>query len=407
MRQHNEHTLPNGLKIIHEPSPTEVVYCGFVVRAGTRNEDEADSGMAHFCEHVTFKGTERRRSWHVLNGLERVGGDLNAYTNKEETVYYAAVLREDFAKAVDLLADIVFHSIYPQREIDKEVEVIIDEIESYKDSPSELIFDEFEEMLFRGHPLGRSILGDPVRLRQLTTADALRFCSKHYQPQNTAFFVYGQVDFPRIVRTVSKATKDLCQGLPLEPIVGLPAYVPEERVVERGTHQAHVLIGNRTFCASDDRRVALFLLNNILGGPGMNSRLNVSLRERSGLVYSVESNAMHYTDTGVWNVYFGCDPDDVERCRKLLLRELRLFREKPLRATQLAAAKKQLKGQIGISCDHFESYALSMGKVFAHYGYYRDIHRLSEQVDAVTSEMIQQIAEVLFAEDQLTTLIYK
>ncbi len=404
-------TLSCGLRVIYEHKPSAVLYCGYVVCAGTRHEDVADSGMAHFIEHVTFKGTERRRACHITNGLERVGGDLNAYTTKQETVYYATVLKKDFARAADLLTDIVFHSVYPQGEIDKEVEVICDEIDSYKDSPSELIFDEFEAMMFEGQPLGRDILGNAERLRQYTTVDALRFARNYYRPTNAAFYVYGDVPFAQVVRVLERL-------LPVADFVQRPAFVAppiatpcaknirNERVVEKGTHQAHVLVGGPTFAGTDSRRFALVLLNNMLGGPGMNSRLNISLRERAGLVYSVDSYLNTYPDAGFWNVYFGCDVHDVKRCRKLLERELCKFIDRELTPSQLAAAKKQLCGQIGISTDAAEGYALALGKTFAHYNRHRNVPRLIEDINGVTAKDLQQTAAEVYDPQKLTTLVY-
>lgn len=412
MMQYNEATLPCGLRVIHEASASPVLYCGYVVCAGTRHEEAADSGMAHFIEHMTFKGTEHRRACHITNGLERVGGDLNAYTTKQETVYYATVLKEDFARAADLLTDIVFHSTYPQNEIDKEVEVICDEIDSYKDSPSELIFDEFESMMYPSQPLGRDILGSANRLRQYTTADALRFVHCYYRPDNVVFYVYGDVPFHRIVRTLERLlpASDFTQ-LPAFPPVAAPTAQPQchknERTVQRGTHQAHVLIGAPTFAGTDERRYALIVLNNMLGGPGMNSRLNLSLREKAGLVYSVDAYLNTYPDTGFWNVYFGCDEHDVKRCERLLLRELNRFVEKPLTAAQLSAAKKQLCGQVGISTDASEGYALAMGKTFAHYHRHRSVPAIIDAIKSVTAEQIQQVAAEVYNEDCLTTLVYK
>lgn len=405
-------TLSCGLRVIYEHKPSAVLYCGYVVCAGTRHEDVADSGMAHFIEHVTFKGTERRRACHITNGLERVGGDLNAYTTKQETVYYATVLKKDFARAADLLTDIVFHSVYPQGEIDKEVEVICDEIDSYKDSPSELIFDEFEAMMFEGQPLGRDILGNAERLRQYTTVDALRFARNYYRPTNAAFYVYGDVPFAQVVRVLERL-------LPVADFVQRPAFVAppiatpcaknirNERVVEKGTHQAHVLVGGPTFAGTDSRRFALVLLNNMLGGPGMNSRLNISLRERAGLVYSVDSYLNTYPDAGFWNVYFGCDVHDVKRCRKLLERELCKFIDRELTPSQLAAAKKQLCGQIGISTDAAEGYALALGKTFAHYNRHRNVPRLIEDINGVTAKDLQQTAAEVYDPQKLTTLVYE
>lgn len=412
MNEYFTHTLSCGLRLIIERKTSPVLYCGYVICAGTRHEEEADSGMAHFIEHNTFKGTKRRRACHITNGLERVGGDLNAYTTKQETVYYATVLRDDFARAADLLTDIVFHSTYPQTEIDKEVEVICDEIDSYKDSPSELIFDEFEAMMYAGQPLGRDILGSAERLRQYTTADALRFTQRYYRPENAAFYVYGDIDPQRVVRTLERL-------LPASDFVGLPALTPlsmptpipcaqsNERVVEKSTHQAHVLIGGPTFAGTDERRFALILLNNMLGGPGMNSRLNLSLREKAGLVYSVDAYLNTYPDTGFWNVYFGCDAHDVKRCRRLLERELLRFIEHPLTPAQLSAAKKQLRGQIGISTDASEGYALALGKTFAHYNRHRSIEGIIQSLNAVTAQQLQQVAEEVYSPNRLTTLVYR
>ena len=281
---YNTHTLPNGLRIIHAPRKAAVAYCGFAIDAGTRDEEEQEQGMAHFVEHLLFKGTKRRRSWHIVNRMEHVGGDLNAYTNKEETVVYSAFLVEHFPRAVDLLADIVFHSTFPQQEIDKEVEVIIDEIQSYEDSPSELIFDDFEELIFPHHPLGRKILGKPELLHGFQSRDALQFTSRFYRPDNMIFFVFGDLDFKRVVRLVEKAVNDIPSSEHTYQRTSPLPYHPQTLRLQRDTHQAHVMIGRRGYDAHNEKRTALYLLNNLLGGPGMNSRLNVALRERSGLV---------------------------------------------------------------------------------------------------------------------------
>ena len=415
--KYNTLTLPNGLRIIHLPSPSPVVYCGYEINAGTRDEQAGEEGMAHFCEHMSFKGTTHRRAWHILNALERVGGELNAYTNKEDTVYYAAILHEHLPRAVDLLTDIVFHSTYPQAEIDKEVEVICDEIESYNDSPSELIYDEFENAVFRGHPLGHNILGQADRLHTYTTADARRFTARLYLPANAVFFAYGDIDFKRLVRLLERATSDLV-NMPLTMSKGhvydaertplpLPSYTPSTIERDRGTHQAHVMVGNRAYGVNDERRIVLYLLNNILGGPGMNARLNLALRERNALVYTVESTMVSYSDTGVWSVYFGCDPHDVPRCLRLVRKELDQMMSQPLSDSQLRAAKRQIKGQICVSCDNRENFALDFGKSFLHYGWEKDITTLLAHIDAVTASQIRQVASDVFRDDMITTLIYK
>ena len=407
--KYDAHTLSNGLRVIHLASASPVVYCGFALRAGTRDELPGEEGLAHFCEHVTFKGTARRRPMQILNCLERVGGDLNAFTNKEDTVFYSALLREHLPRAVDLLADIVLHSTYPQAEIDKEVEVICDEIESYNDSPSELIYDQFENIVFSGHPLGHNILGTQERLRAYTTADALRFTGKHYRPENAVFFAYGDISFSRLVRLLERATSDFPAHAPLRErslTTPVPPYTPREEAVSRGTHQAHVMTGSRGYDVNDSRRFTLYLMNNILGGPGMNARLNIALRERHGLVYTVDSSMVNYSDTGLWCAYFGCDPHDVTKCRRLVRRELDKMAEKPLSATALAAAKRQIKGQIGVACDNRESFAIDFGRSYLHHGIEKDPARLMARVDEVTAEGIQAVAQDIFDKDRMTTLMF-
>jgi predicted Zn-dependent peptidase len=408
---YNTHTLANRLRIIHLPSAQPVVYCGYAVGAGTRDEELGrEEGMAHFCEHITFKGTERRSSMQILGHLESVGGDLNAFTNKEETVYHAAVLKDNIGRAVDLLTDIVFHSTYPQAEIDKEVEVIVDEIESYNDSPAELVYDLFENAVFSGHPLGHNILGTAEKLRRYTTDDALRFTRRYYRPENSVFFAYGDVDFARLVRLLERANTvaadEACCDCK-QSATTLPPYVAQHIEHHMDTHLAHVMVGTRAYDVHDERRIALYLLNNILGGPGMTARLNVSLRERNALVYTVESMAQSYSDTGLWAVYFGCDPKNVNRCLRLIRRELDKVMQRPLSDAQLRAAKRQIRGQIGIACDSRESFALDFAKSYLHYGWKKDVTALCERIDALTAADLQRMAQDLFAEECLTSLVIK
>ena len=406
--QYNTATLNNGLRIIHLPNTSKIAYCGYQIKAGTRNEKPGDEGLAHFCEHVTFKGTQTHTSTAIINKLESVGGDLNAFTNKEDTVFYSAIPVEHFAKAVDVLSDIVFYSIFPQEEIDKEVEVICDEIESYNDSPAELIYDEFENLVFKGHPLGHNILGSADRVRGFATADAMRFTQQYYRPDNAIFFVYGNIDFKRLVKTLEKLTpKQQQESLVDEAQMVANGKLPELTILNHDTHQAHVMIGNRAYSATHPLRIPLYLLNNMLGGPGMNARLNVILRERRGLVYSVESSMVCYGDTGLWAVYFGCDPHDVNRCVRLVKSEFNRLMEKPLSEKTLAAAKKQIKGQLAVACDNNENFAIDFGKSFLHFGDEKDIEKLYQKIDAVTAEQIQQVAKEIFDKESLATLVIK
>ena len=406
--QYNTATLNNGLRIIHLPNNSKIAYCGYQIKAGTRNEKPGDEGLAHFCEHVTFKGTQTHTSTAIINKLESVGGDLNAFTNKEDTVFYSAIPVEHFAKAVDVLSDIVFYSIFPQEEIDKEVEVICDEIESYNDSPAELIYDEFENLVFKGHPLGHNILGSADRVRGFATADAMRFTQQYYRPDNAIFFVYGNIDFKRLVKTLEKLTpKQQQERVVDEALVVANGKLPKLTILNHDTHQAHVMIGNRAYSATHPLRIPLYLLNNMLGGPGMNARLNVILRERRGLVYSVESSMVCYGDTGLWSVYFGCDPHDVNRCVRLVKGEFKRLMEKPLPEKTLAAAKRQIKGQLAVACDNNENFAIDFGKSFLHFGDEKDIEKLYQKIDAVTAEQIQQVAKEIFDKDSLATLVIK
>lgn len=402
------YTLDNGLRIVACPSVTDVVYCGIVVDAGSRDELPGEEGMAHFTEHLSFKGTTRRRAWHIINRMESVGGDLNAFTAKEETVYYSTFLKPHFARAIDLLLDIVCNSVYPQVEMEKEVEVVIDEIESYNDSPSELIFDEFDKIVFKGHPLGGSILGEAEGLRKMQSGDIQRFVHRLYRPERMVLFVYGNIPFRTIVREVEKGLRRCAVHTPtLQVVRRSPAhYQPQHFVSQRDTHQAHVMMGTRGFCATDPRHLHLYLLNNILGGPGMNSRLNLALRERNGLVYTVDSNTVCFTDTGMWSVYFGCDPCDVERCKRLVVKELQRLTDAPLSSSALAAAKRQLIGQIGVSYDSFENIAIGMGKRFLHYNKTLSKEQLFADINALTASELYDTACQVFVPEQLSTLVF-
>lgn len=404
---HTTAVLPNGLRIIHFPSPTSVVYCGYAIDAGTRDELAHEHGLAHFVEHMLFKGTIRRRAWHILNRMENVGGDLNAYTNKEETVVYSAFLKKDFTRALELLTDIVFRSTYPQHEMDKERGVVLEEIDCYEDNPAELIFDDFEEILFRGHSLGHNILGTPQYIKRFTTASTRSFADRYYHPANAVLFVYGNIPFSRIVMWAERFTADIPSGTANTNRTAPLPYVPHQVESTRHTHQTHVMMGCAGYPSGDKRRTGLYLLNNMLGGPGMNSRLNLALREQSGLVYNVESNLMSYTDTGVFNIYFGTDAAEADRCIELTLKELDRLRERQLTTLQLSAAKKQLMGQVGVAADNFESTALGMAKTYLHYGEYEGSEALFRRIESLTSAQLWDIANELFCRDNLSVLIYR
>ncbi|MDR2805014.1 MAG: insulinase family protein [Dysgonamonadaceae bacterium] len=402
-------TLSNGLRIVYLPSGSPVTYCGLVIHAGTRDELPGQSGLAHFVEHMLFKGTAKRKSWQILNRMENVGGELNAYTTKEETFLYSICLSDDTERAMELMADLAFHSQFPEAEIDKERDVVLDEIRSYEDNPDEALCDEFENLLFWGSEMGRLILGDETSLRTFTSATCRAFVDAFYYPENMVFFFHGQMPWAKITRLAEKYMGEIhATGVRMPRKRTAPAPIPPvQEKVTKDLHQSHVMIGGRGYGLHDDRRVGLYLLNNLLGGPGMNSRLNVSLREKRGLVYTADSTVTSYSDTGVFAVYFGCDPESVRRCLRLTYRELQKLRNRALTSSQLRAAVKQLKGQAGVSNDHFENVALGLGKSFLHYNRYDSLPEVYEKLDRLTPPQLLEIANEAFDEERLFRLIFE
>lgn len=400
------HTLSNGLRIVHKPIESNVSYCGFIVNAGTRDEAPDQYGMAHFVEHMLFKGTDKRRAYHIINRMENVGGELNAFTNKEETVVYSVFLEQHFSRAIELLSDITFHSNFPQSEIEKEVEVIIDEIHSYEDSPSELIFDEFENLVFDQSQIGHNILGSAELLQNFDGQMAKAFVNKFYNPSNMVFFSLGRTDFKKIVYYAEKylsAIPDIKSDIQRIKPVDISSVNKRE---DKETSQAHVLIGGRSYSLCDPNRRVLNLLNNLLGGPGMNSRLNISLREKRGYVYNVDSSITSYTDTGITSIYFGCDKKNVDKCISLVHKELNRLRKEKLTSSQLSTAKKQLIGQIGVMGDNHENLALALGKNFLHHNHFNTLAETAQKIEVVTAEQILAVSNEIFDERSLFTLIY-
>ncbi|GHT69881.1 peptidase M16 [Bacteroidia bacterium] len=399
--------LPNGLRIVYLPSNSSVSYCGFAINAGTRDETPNQHGLAHFVEHTLFKGTKKRKAWHILNRMENVGGELDAYTSKEETLLYTVCLSEDVERAVDLLADLVFNSQFFEPELEKEKEVILDEINSYLDTPSELIFDEFENLFFDGNELGHNILGDAKSLETFTQNTCRLFTQQFYSPDNMVFFFYGNTPFKKILRLANKyilTEKQSITNIYRKP----PLFNPAGQVkIDKDLHQTHVVIGGKTYPVFDERRIGLCLLNNILGGPGMNSRLNVSLREKQGLVYSVESGLTGYTDTGLFTIYFGCDRESENKCLSLVRKELKRLRDHKLSDSQFTAAVKQWKGQLGIMSEQRENLALGLGKSFLRFNKYDDLPEVYRKIDALTPNQLLEIANEIYDENQLFTLIYQ
>lgn len=407
LETYQTHLLDNGLRIIHLPLKSALAYCGVIVNAGSRDEAATEHGMAHFIEHMLFKGTRKRRSVQIINRLEDVGGELNAYTSKEETVVYAGFLKEYTPRAIELIADLVQNSTFPDKEAEKELLVIQEEIQSYNDSPSELIFDDFEAMIFDGNAIGHSVLGEEHDLNGFTPDMAKRFFGRYYQPGNMVFFYVGDIDFNKLINRVRDSfifSND--HALNHERIA--PQHVVSgKRIVNRDTHQVHCMIGTRAYDIHHPDRMALYLLNNILGGPGMNSRLNLALREKNGLVYTVESIIQPYTDCGWWAVYFGADPENFKKCERLVRKELLKLCDERVSEQKLMKYKTQIKGQMAISGDNKENLALALGKSYLRYGKFDSNEQVQEEIMNVSAEKLQLLAQELFAPEKLSVLIYQ
>lgn len=402
--------LDNGLRVILLQDHSPIVYCGYAINAGTRDEDRNEMGLAHFCEHASFKGTQKRKAWNIMNALEHVGGEINAFTTKQDTVYYAAILKEHAHKVVEILSDIVFCSTFPETELKKEKEVICDEIQTYNDSPAESIYDEFENLIFKGHSLGHNILGTPESVQGFDAAKAKDFTKRHYRPDNMIFFAYGDIDAKTLLRSLQKHASEQSFEVPstkCHETANLPLYHRDQVTISKGTHLTHVMIGNRAYSRHDEKRFPLFLINNILGGPGLTSMLNMRLRERHGLVYSVDSMMTTYRDTGLWAIYFGCDPHDVEKCNKLIKKLLQELTSQEISEYKLRQAKRQIKGQLAIAADNRESFAISFAKEFLHYDRERDLNNLFKKIDAISATALQEVAQEIFDPSAISSVMIK
>jgi predicted Zn-dependent peptidase len=400
------HTFDNGIRLVHSYQKSAVAHLGFIVHTGSRDEQEHEHGMAHFIEHVIFKGTKKRKSFHIFSRLEDVGGELNAYTTKEETCIYSAFLKEDFHRAVELIHDVCFHPIFPEKELIREKNVILDEILSYRDSPSELIFDDFEDLLFQGHPIGRGILGNEKTIKKISRTDVKNFIRENYSSHEMIICSVGDIPFPKLLKIVDKYFGSVPEKTRTRARVAPDNYKPEIKSLHLNTHQVHCVIGNRAYNYTDKRRTGMHLVNNILGGPGMNSRLNMSLRERNGYSYNVESNYSPYTDSGILSIYFGCEKEKYEKSLKLVNRELNLLRNKRLGEMQLSKAKKQVLGQIAINSENREHMMLAMGKSILLFNKFESLEDIRKKIEAVSSSQILEIANQVFDPSQLSNLSF-
>ena len=401
------HQLPNGMRLIHRPVSSPVAHAGLFIGTGSRDEEVPEHGVAHLIEHMLFKGTEKRKSFHILSRMENVGGEINAYTTKEETVIYSTFFREYYARALELISDIVFHSSFPVNELQKEKEVILDEINSYKDSPSELIFDEFEELLYVGNPLGRNVLGNTKRLRAFNPGHLKSFIEKNYIPERMVISSVGNIPFKRLVRLFEIYFGGVGKRSSRDRAPFNHQYKPAMKTLNRKTHQAHCIIGGIAYDIKNEKRLALSLLNNVLGGPGMNSRLNLALRERTGFAYTVDSLYTAYTDTGNITVYFGTDKVNLDKCIVTVKRELQKLCTGTLSQSQMLKAKRQLMGQIAISAEVHENHMLYIGKSYMIFSEVDDLETTARKVDELTAARLHEVANEIFDQNQLSYLIYR
>ncbi|MFA5588106.1 MAG: pitrilysin family protein [Mariniphaga sp.] len=401
------YTLPNGIRLIHKPTDSPVGHLGILINTGSRDEDPDEHGLAHFIEHSVFKGTKKRKAFHVLSRIEDVGGELNAYTTKEETILYSTFLAEFYERAAELLSDILFNSVYPEKELKREKEVVIEEINSYKDSPAELIFDDFEELVYDGHPIARNILGTPECISRFDRDSIIRFTANNYHTDQMVISSVGKINFEQLKKYIQKYFGFAETRTRLNGRKRFENYSPNKRILQKNTFQAHCILGNIALEIMHPKRIAMVLLNNIIGGQAMNSRLNLALRERKGMAYNIESGYTAYSDTGLFSVYFGTEYENLEKAINIVLKEFKLLREKNLGSLQLSKAQKQLMGQIAISSENYEDLMLAIGKSYLVFNKVDTIQTILKKIEKVTPSDLMEVANQVLDEKRMSLLIYK
>ena len=401
------HALNNGIRLVHHRIPGDVAHCGLVINTGSRDETGPELGMAHFIEHMLFKGTKKRKAYFILSRLEDVGGELNAYTTKEETAIHASFMKDDYERAFELICDVTFNSIFPEKEIEKEKDVVIEEINSYLDNPAELIFDDFEELIFAGQPIGHNILGTTVTVKSFSQKSLSDFILRNYNTDQMVFCSVGNIQNEKVLRLFRKYFEPAPEKKRDLPSVMPWKYISSDVTKEMGTFQNHCIIGNIAYNLKDRRRPGMFLLNNILGGQGLNSRLNLSLREKNGLAYNVESSYNPYCDTGAFSIYFGTDNHNLEKSISVTFSELKKLREKKLGIIQLSKAKNQIKGYLARGYENHENLMLSLGKSMLVFDRIETIEEICKKIDNIDSSELLTTANDIFEQGKLSTLIYK
>lgn len=409
------YTLPNGVQVVHRTTPSPVVYVGVMVGAGTRHELPQQNGIAHYIEHCVFKGTQHYSARQIINRIESIGGEINAYTTKEETTFYAATLQQHWRTTLHVIADMVLHPTFPKNETDKELTVIYDEIESYNDSPSELIYDDFESVLYQGHPFAMPILGTKKTLRHIAHSSdiPLTWMHRHYLPERTVLFVLGNVPTQQVLKYAQQELGDfpyradiLPLHNPMTPLNPPAPCAPQNVSYRRHTHQTHLIIGARAYPIAHPKQNAMFLLNNILGGGSMSSLLNLKLREQKGLVYNIESQYTPLSDTGYWNIYLACEPHNKELCLQLCLQQLKQLCDNTLSTSRFQRAVKQLQGQLAIAAENQENNALSMAKQMLYLHHTTTWQETFHKIQQLTPILLQETAKEVYNESKISILQY-
>ncbi|RLD90951.1 MAG: insulinase family protein [Bacteroidetes bacterium] len=384
-----------------------VSHCGLMVETGSRDESEEENGLAHMIEHLIFKGTRKRKTWHILSRIENVGGELNAYTTKEETVIYASFLSPYYERTLELFADVTFHSVFPEKEVEKEKEVIIDEINSYNDAPAELIYDDFEALIFDGHPLGRNILGSAEKVKSFFREDIVQFLKSRYSTRNMVIASVGDIDFDKLVKLVEKYFENVSASENQTTRTPFQHYHPSKKRLKKESYLAHLMLGGLAYSRLDKKKPAMMLLNNLLGGSAMNSRLNMGIREKYGFAYEIESYYQPYSDTGVFSVYLGTDQKQINRGIELIKKELNLLKKKRTGILQFDRAQKQFLGQMAISYEVPVNEMLGMARSHLYRPSVNSFEQNISIIKNITSDDLQEVANEIFNVNQLSQLIYE
>jgi predicted Zn-dependent peptidase len=402
-----EWELPNGIRIIHKQSDSPIAHCGFVLNLGTRDELEDEQGIAHFIEHTIFKGTAKRKAYHILSRLDDVGGEINAYTTREDISIYASFLSKYYERAIELLFDITFSSTFPEKELIKEMDVVIDEINSYKDNPSEMIFDEIESLVFKNHPIGSNILGNPETVKSFSKEKIINFLDQNFSTEELVFSSYGNISENKLMRIINKYASHIPHKKRKRERIPINKYKPAEVDKNMDTYQSHLILANRAHDANHEDVPTMVLINNLLGGPGMNTRLNLNIREKHGYAYNIESYYTPYSDTGLFGIYLGTDNGNINKSIKLVEKEMKSLREKKLGPQQIIKAKKQLIGQMAIAQENNANQMLSFGKAYLTFGKVESFESMIEKIEKITAEDIQRVSIDILDPKKMTKIIYR